>query len=236
MKCNPAIEPSTSWAQIHSWRQKYRHVFPDVRKLPIVPSLHEWLIAHIKATAPTLGRQLRLLDVGAGPRLLWPKLAPVATLIEYKSHDVDRSLPHDFYDTSEIKDQFDLVVNAEVIEHLDVAGKLSLVQELFRLTAPGGWLALTTPNAQHPTVFWRDCTHVAPIHYYDLAGMLARAGYSRIAIYRVAKMTWRKRLTAWRYRALLKLLHCDFAQSILAVAQRPAPPSYAHNSSLSRAT
>lgn len=221
MKSSPATDLHTAWAQIHHWRQQYRHVFPDVRKLPIEPSLHDWLIRHIRATAPVLGRPLRLLDVGAGPCLLRPRLQPVAHLIQYKSQDVDRTHPHDYYDTASITEQFDLVVNAEVIEHLDLPSKITLVNELFRVTAPGGWLALTTPNAQHPNIFWRDCTHVAPIHYYDLAGMLGHAGYSNIAIYRLAKMTWRKRLTVWRYRALLKLLHCDFAQSILAVAQRP---------------
>lgn len=219
MKCNPT--DGTPWSQIHHWRQQYRHVFPDVRKLPIVPSLHDWLISHINATAPVLGRPLRLLDVGAGPCLLRTRLAPVAHLIAYQSHDVDRAHPHDYYDTASITGQFDVVVNAEVIEHLDLPGKLALISELFRLTAPGGWLALTTPNAQHPTIFWRDCTHIAPVHYYDLAGMLGRAGFAHIGICRLAKMTWRKRLIVWRYRALLKLLHCDFAQSILAVAQRP---------------
>lgn len=221
MKSNLESETAAVWGEIHQWRQRYRHVFPAVHKLPLQPSLHEWVIGHVRRVAAAMGRRVRVLDVGAGPLLLRQKLGPVADLIEYKSQDIDRTYAHDYYDTREIHEQFDLVINAEVIEHLDVAGKLALVGELFRVTAPGGWLALTTPNAQHPTIFWRDCTHIAPVHYYDLAGMLGRAGYTNISIYRLAKMTWRKRLTVWRYRGLLKLLHCDFAQSILAVAERP---------------
>jgi len=222
LRSSPGNESGAAWSAIHRWRQQYRGVFPAVHKLPVAASLHAWLIAHITATAPSLGRPLRVLDVGAGGRDLCGRLAPVAAQIVYKSQDIDTQQPHDYYDTSGIDEQFDVVVCAEVIEHLELHGKLALVDELFRLTAPGGWLALTTPNAQHPNIFWRDCTHVAPVHYYDLAGMLGRAGFEQIGIYRLTKMSWRKRLTAWRYRALLKLLHCDFAQSIMAVARRGA--------------
>jgi SAM-dependent methyltransferase len=165
--------------------------------------------------------RVTILDIGAGSRVLYDKLAPVHDRIEYWSQDVDRNTFHDYYDTAGITDQFDIVASSEVIEHLGVGEKIGFIEEMYRLTKPGGWLALTTPNANHPIIFWRDFTHVMPIHYLDLAGIVARAGYEDVGIYRLTKMNLRKRITAWYYRPLLKLLHCDFAQSILAVGRKP---------------
>jgi len=210
-----------AWSDVHRWRQQFRAAFPEIRRLPITSSLAAWLIEHIQERAPHLGRKMTILDVGAGNRLLERKLQPVASLIEYKSQDIDRQHSHDYYDTASISNSFDMVASAEVIEHLDAPAKLAFVEELFRLTAPGGWVALTTPNAQHPTVFWRDFTHVMPMHYLDLAGALGRAGFTDVSVHRLVKMTWKKRLRAWWYSGLLRLLHCDFAQSIMAVGRRP---------------
>jgi len=223
LKSAPPTEAgSPNWSEVHYWRQKFRTVFPDVSQLPTLPSLAAWLVGRVRALAEQGLRPVRLLDVGAGDRALALRLDAVAGLMDYQSQDVDRLWPHDYYDTREIVTTFDLVVAAEVIEHMDAAAKIDFVAELFRLTAPDGWVAITTPNAQHPTIFWRDFTHVNAIHYYDLAGLLGRVGFVDVGIVRLTKLSWRKRLTIWRYRRLLKLLHCDFAQSILAVARRPA--------------
>ena len=210
-----------NWSDVHHWRQRFRHVFPDVLRLPIQPSMPAWLCAHIRTLARQGAKQISILDVGAGDRSLALHLDSVKNYIDYKSQDIDRVWPHDYYDTREITEQFDLVVSAEVIEHMDAAAKIPFIAELFRLTKPNGWVALTTPNACHANIFWRDFTHVNAIHYYDLAGLLGRAGFTDIGIHRLAKMNWRKRLTVWWYRRLLKLLHVDFAQSIMAVARKP---------------
>lgn len=221
MKSSAQNEQPLNWSDVHHWRQRYRHVFPDVLKLPLQPSLAAWLCAHVRALTRQGVTQVRILDVGAGDRALALRLDDVKNLIDYKSQDIDRVWPHDYYDTSEIAEQFDVVVASEVIEHMDAAAKIAFIAELFRLTKPNGWLALTTPNACHANIFWRDFTHVNAIHYYDLAGLLGRAGFTDIGIFRLSKMNWRKRLTVWWYRRLLKLLHVDFAQSIMAVARKP---------------
>jgi len=212
-----------NWSEIQSWRQKFRKKFPRIQKLPILPSIQAYLIDYITSNIqrPTSNVQrLTLLDVGAGYRDLFDKLEKVHDYINYKSQDIDRSRQHDFYSLEEIDEQFDMVVSSEVIEHLDAEGKCNFVDELFRLSKPGGCVAVSTPNANHPNVFWRDFTHVMPIHYYDLAGLLGNAGFNNVEIFRLAELNWKKKLTIWRYKKLLDLIHSDFAQSILAVGHK----------------
>ncbi len=211
------------WSEIQTWRQKFRKEFPRIQKLPILPSLPAYLIEYItdngQRTTDNESR-ITLLDVGAGYRDLFDKLDKVHSKINYKSQDIDHRQNHDFYSTEEINEQFDIVVSSEVIEHLDAEAKCNFIDELFRLTKPGGCVAVSTPNANHPNIFWRDFTHIMPIHYYDLAGLLGKSGFNNIGIYRLAKLNWKKRFTIWRYRKLLDLIHTDFAQSILAVGQK----------------
>ncbi len=216
------------WSEIQSWRQKFRKKFPRIQKLPILPSQQAYLIQNIlpsgtedRGRKTEDGQRTSILDVGAGYRILFDKLDKVHDIINYKSQDIDRRQQHDFYSTEEINEQFDIVVSSEVIEHLDAEGKCNFIDELFRLTKPGGCVAVSTPNANHPNIFWRDFTHIMPIHYYDLAGLLGKAGFNNIEIYRIAKLNWKKKFTIWRYRKLLDLIHSDFAQSILAVGRKP---------------
>ena len=210
-----------AWSEIHELRQQFRTVFPRIQKLPVVASLTAWLARQVWRRYQQTHTRIRVLDVGASDRNLLVKINQCAAMIEYKSQDVDRRQKHDYYSLAEIAETFDLVVAAEVIEHLPASAVPAFVKELYRLTSPGGRVVLTTPNVCHPTIFWRDFSHQTPIHYYDLAGLLSYGGYTDIAIYRLTKLTLYKRLTAWWYAALLDLLHCDFAQSIMAVATKP---------------
>ena len=209
-----------NWSEVHSWRQKFRKTFPRVQKLPIIDSLAVWLIPQVKKLSENTSETISLLDVGAGKKDLFKKLASVKHLINYKSQDIDRKQNHDFYDLDSIEEKFDFVVSAEVIEHLDAAEKCLFVNNLFCLTKTDGFVAVATPNANHPNIFWRDFTHKMPVHYYDLAGLLGDSGFTGIEIFRLTKMNWKKRFTVWRYKSLLNLLHTDFAQSILAVGKK----------------
>ena len=209
-----------NWSEVHSWRQKFRKTFPRVQKLPIIDSLSAWLIPKIINSSAEQSEKISVLDVGAGKKDLLKNLEPVKHLIKYKSQDIDQKQNHDFYDLDTIEEKFDFVVSAEVIEHLDAAEKCLFVDNLFRLTKAGGFVAVATPNANHPNIFWRDFTHKMPIHYYDLAGLLGHSGFMETEIFRLTKMNWKKRFTVWRYKSLLNLLHTDFAQSILAVGKK----------------
>jgi 2-polyprenyl-3-methyl-5-hydroxy-6-metoxy-1,4-benzoquinol methylase len=84
---------------------------------------------------------------------------------------------------------FDLIVAAEVIEHLE--NPRAMCRELFRLLRPGGWLVLSTPNNES----WRSIValvvrghfvsfgatsypaHITPLVRQDLDHVLAEAGF-----------------------------------------------------------
>ena len=84
---------------------------------------------------------------------------------------------------------FDLVVAAEVIEHLE--NPRAMCREIFRLLRPGGWLVLSTPNNES----WRSIValvvrghfvafgetsypaHITPLVRQDLDHVLAEAGF-----------------------------------------------------------
>ena len=209
-----------NWSEVHDCRQRFRKKFPRILKLPIIDSLSAFLIPDIKKYYKKISRPVKLLDVGAGKKDLLKNLSSVAGIIDYKSQDIDEEQQHDYYNIHDISETFDFVVSSEVIEHLDTQEKCVFVDELYKLVKPGGYVAVSTPNANHPNIFWRDFTHKMPVHYYDLAGLLGRSGFTEIEIFRLAKMNWRKRLTIWRYKSLLNLLHTDFAQSILAIGKK----------------
>ena len=97
------------------------------------------------------------MDVGANDRNVEALLNARGVKVDYRSFDMDRSLPHDYYDLAQVDRQFSLILIFDVIEHLvptDVATLLGRVRDLLQ---PGGRILISTPNVDHPVRFWRDC-------------------------------------------------------------------------------
>ena len=78
----------------------------------------------------------------------------------------------------------DGIVSFHVIEHLAATSINSLVRLAWRALAPGGILILETPNplsiAVAASSFWRDPTHLRPIHPDALWLSLELAGFEKI--------------------------------------------------------
>lgn len=76
------------------------------------------------------------------------------------------------------------VVSFHVIEHLPPAAVGRLVRLAWRALAPGGVLALETPNPLSMTVaarsFWLDPTHVRPVHPETLRFFYEGAGFEPV--------------------------------------------------------
>lgn len=76
------------------------------------------------------------------------------------------------------------VVSFHVIEHLPPAAVGRLVRLAWRALAPGGVLALETPNPLSVVVaarsFWLDPTHVRPVHPDTLRWWFELAGFDRV--------------------------------------------------------
>ena len=76
------------------------------------------------------------------------------------------------------------VISLHVIEHLDGRDVDRLVRMAWRALAPGGSLILETPNPLSMVVaarnFWRDPTHLRPVHPETLEFLFAEAGFESV--------------------------------------------------------
>lgn len=129
---------------------------------------------------------------------------------------------------------FDVVVAAEVIEHLE--NPRSMVRDIFRLCRPGGYMILTTPNNEsirarvsllvrgHYVAFSDSCypAHITALLRKDLYRIVQEAGFAKPSFRFIPKgcVPGLTRLT-WQgvSGGLFQGVH--FSDGILAVAQKP---------------
>jgi hypothetical protein len=82
---------------------------------------------------------------------------------------------------------------------------------------------LSTPNTFYPPAYLRDATHVTPLCYDELAGLVACSGLHVERVVRVyhdplLRALLRRLLFGWLFR----LIGIDFARQIVLVARRPS--------------
>ena len=113
---------------------------------------------------------------------LYPRAADLDPGIGWIEGDLNDPLPHP-------PATFDLIVAAEVIEHLE--NPRAVCRELFRLLRPGGQVLLSTPNNEswralvrgHFVAFGDSSypAHITALTRLDLQRALAEAGFRQIA-------------------------------------------------------
>ena len=158
--------------------------------------LHAHVLEHILALEPR--RDATILDVGCGTgallsrlrehgyrRLMGLDIAPPADLPGIALHSVDL----DACETPLEDGSVDLAIAIEIVEHIENVGRL--LDELFRLLAPGGRLLVTTPNVHSLEARLRflltgelkqfdrigDPTHVYPVFQFPFRRVLDRHGF-----------------------------------------------------------
>ena len=164
---------------------------------------------------------MRILDVGASDRRMEGRVTSAYPDILYKSMDIDRKVPHDYYSLAEIDEQFDLIILFEVIEHLELEEGVAMLGRLKELLVNGGRLIVSTPNVFNPSRFWFDATHKVAYSYEELGGILLSQGFDVLDIYRTYNASFPKyvfRLTL--FYPLHRILNVDFAKSIVFMAQK----------------
>lgn len=201
------------WEKVKHFREAAARKLKPLHRYPVVPDSRQMLLDR----APSSGS---LLDVGANDRNVERYLKSRGATLKYYSCDVDRSLPHDFYDLDEVTINFDQSSLFDVIEHVSPEVAMDILKKIHGHLKPGGQLFVTTPNVDHPTRFWRDCTHITPFRFDELAGFLMAAGFEDIEIYRVARLKWQDRLRRLWAGPMLRLLGADFAPTILLIGVR----------------
>ena len=200
------------WSKIRRGRDAASKSLPKITKIPIVKSNRQ-VISNILKDGDAI------LDIGANNRSLEKYIRSITGKVSYFSLDIDKNLAHDYYDMAAIDRKFDVIVALDVIEHMTLIDTVVLFGRIHELLNPSGRVVISTPNVCHPVRFWRDCTHITPYRYDELAGLLISAGFHDIKIYRIKDMKTKDKLRSWIYRPLLRLLDIDFAPGIVAVAK-----------------
>lgn len=203
---------SADWSNIIEGRKRAKGL-PGVLNLPKVDTL-------IDALGKVLKKGDALLDFGANDRNLKSALERAGIDVKYSSVDIDRNLPHDYYEISAIERTFDAIVATEVVEHMPVMRVVEFMGAASRLLNRGGHIVITTPNVCHPVVFWRDCTHITPLRYDEVYGLLHSSGFEDIKVFRLGKFKLKQQIVAFLYSPLLKLLRMDYMPGILAIARK----------------
>lgn len=205
------------WSRLYAARNSVTRRFPSIWAIPVVKKEMSRLAVHARDGAA-------VLDVGAGDRRFERKMREHSGTVRYRSFDIDRSNPHDYYGIDDIEGQYDLIFAFEVIEHLTPAEGLRMVANLREHLAPGGTLLLGTPNLYHPHRYFGDLTHVTPYKYEELGALLVLGGYEVQGFYRIYNDSFLRRalrlhLGVWLHR----WLSIDFAHTVMVEAKADVP-------------
>ena len=202
------------WSHIISCRDQIHKLYPKIWNLELIKRSSRLIKNHLRPG-------IRILDVGAGDRRMEKRVKEVYPDIIYKSMDIDRGRPHDYYSLDEIDEQFDLIMLLEVIEHLELEEGAKMLGRLNELLVARGKLIVSTPNTFNPGRFWMGATHKVAYAYEELGGILLSNGFEVLGIYRTFNASLAEyflRLTL--FYPLHRILNVDFAKSIVVLAQK----------------
>lgn len=202
------------WSQIIYHRDQIHERYPKIWDIPLIKRRFSLVNKNLRSG-------MRILDVGAGERGMEVKIMKKHARVIYKSMDIDRNLPHDYYSLDEIDEQFDLILLLDVIEHLELEEGVNMLRQVNELLVEEGKLIINTPNIFNPSRFWLDATHKVAYSYEELGGILLSQGFEVLEIYRTFNASVPKyflRLTL--FYPLHRILNVDFAKSILIKARK----------------
>ncbi|WP_303721352.1 class I SAM-dependent methyltransferase [Malonomonas rubra] len=209
------MDNKVDWDKIKSGREKAYRQLSSQLNLPLVKGHRELLLKYLYDGA-------HLLDVGANDRSLKSYIDNKSSNnIFYFSCDVDTTHKHEYYSVDECKGKYNVITVFEVIEHLQPGNVFALLNKCYELLSPGGVILVSTPNVHHPVRFWRDCTHITPFSYDELAGILITIGFDGCVAYRTkTNMGLRKKIVAYVCRPLISLLGIDYATGIVVIGSK----------------
>lgn len=203
-----------SWVHFATHRAAVRRQWPQLHRLRVVTDLFEPLR---RTRAPIRS----VLDVGATSHVWEPTVLRYWVAAEYRSLDIDRSLPQDYYDFADVDRDFDLVTCFEVLEHLPAPEVIRMAEACFRAARPGGFVLFSVPNVCLPIV-QSEFTHVTNIGYADLGAIMRWAGLEVMDISRLHfGRGWERTLHRTLLAPVHRLFRTCFCRSIVALGRRP---------------
>lgn len=213
-RSNESTSAGISWVAFARARGPFLQHWPSVFRIPL-------RFDHHSVLQSSRAKLQSLLDVGATDRVHEAKVRSRWPGIDYRSFDIDRTNKHDYHDFADIDRQFDAVTLIEVLEHVPPKVAVELVQQCFKACKPGGWFLASVPNVYTPGA-QEEWTHISTLHYGDLFGLVAWAGFEVVDAARVYHCGWKNKLVHARLlHALHRVLGVDYAQSVAVLAKKP---------------
>jgi len=204
----------TEWSSLFSYRDKIHKRYSEVWDIPLVKKRSHLLKGMLRDG-------MTLLDIGAGMKGMKAEIANLGIRLTYKSMDVDRSNPHDYYDVESISERFDAIIMFEVIEHMSLQEGLDLMKKLYSIMNEKGIIILSTPNIFNPGRYMRDATHKTFYAYDELCGLLNITGFNIKEVYRSYNdAIHRYFLKVYMLGWLFRFLGIDYAYSIFVVGEK----------------
>ena len=202
------------WGEQLKWREKVHQQYPEVWDLGIVKKRLPFILKYL-----TEGESV--LEIGAYDRELGGRIKKYRPHTLYKSLDIDPSYPHDYASLEEVKEEFDMVLLFEVIEHLDWERGREMAARIFDILKPGGRVILTTPNVYTPGQYWKDVSHLTPYHYEELGGLFLSEQFESIDFFRYYNAPFLQYvMKVHLFSPVFRFLGIDFTKSILLMAKK----------------
>ena len=112
-----------NWSERLRWREKVHERYHDLWDLKLVRKRLPLSLGYLKDGE-------KVLEIGASNRELEKRIQDRLPRVVYKSLDIDPAYRHDYSSFDEIREQFDLILLFEVIEHLSVEEGMEMVGRL----------------------------------------------------------------------------------------------------------
>ena len=203
-----------SWSVLYKYRRVVRGMYKTVYKIPLKKKL-------LSVVSGELSGSESVLDVGASDRSLGDKVLKLHPNATYKTMDLDKEVHHDYYSLDGIEESFDIIVLAEVIEHIELEEGVQFLRKLNGLLKSGGKIIVTTPNIHHPNIWMRDADHKVPYRYDVLGSVLMETGFAVTKIFRIYNEQFIRRFIRLYITSFVhRYFDIDFAKSIVVVAQK----------------
>lgn len=205
---------TSEWSKLFRHREAIHKRYREVWDVPLTKNRRSLLKGLLKDG-------MKVLDVGGGMRGMKDEIAKMGLNVEYKSMDIDRGNPHDYYNLDDIQEQFDTIILFEVIEHLPLEDGLDLLKKIYAVTKEKGIVIVSTPNIFNPSRYMRDSSHVTFYAYDELCGLISMAGFHIRQVNRSYNDAFHRYfLKVYLFGFLFRFLSIDYANSIFAVGEK----------------
>lgn len=202
------------WSKLFKYRSQIHRRYAEIWDLKIVRKRLPFILKYLRDGEA-------VLEIGAYDRKLGDRIKKHFPHVLYKSLDIDPSYSHDYTSIDEVKEEFNMVLLFELIEHLDRENGRKMADKIFEILKPGGRVILTTPNICTPGQYWKDVSHLTPYHYEELGGLFLSRRFESVDLFRYFNAPFiHYVMKVYLLFPVFRFLGIDFTKSILLLARR----------------